>query len=128
METGVRVQNKETGKVGHVINDSFRCCSDNEIMVVYEGTTCGSGTDRELLSKVEQTKPVPNFHKCGGGRGADCCIFLVVSGKGFECERFTSLRDTLIFRSMHAERNPAAPYPDCMKFPEKGEEDGQNTT
>ena len=117
MKTGTRVLNTESGKIGHVINDSFRCCGDDEILIVYEGSNCGCGTDRSLLEEAEQIKHIPDFKKCGGGRGADCCIFLTVSGSdGFVCERFSSLRDALIFKAMKAKRNPPKPYPECMKF------------
>ena len=41
MKTGTKVQNMENLKVGHVIDDSFRCCGDDEILIVYEGSNCG---------------------------------------------------------------------------------------
>jgi len=63
---------------------------------------------------MDHTKPDPI--KCGAGRGEECCIFLTAGSKGFECERFGSLRDMLISRTMNAKRNPEEPYPQCMKF------------
>lgn len=116
MEIGTRVLNKKNGKAGYVINDSFGCCSDGETLVVYEGTTYGLGTDTELLEETMQIPQIPDHIKCGAGKGEDCCIFLTISGQGFKCERFTSLRDSLIFKTMNAKRNPEEPYPDCMKF------------
>jgi len=115
MKTGTRVLNTESGKIGHVINDSFRCCGDNETLIVYEGTSCGFGTDQSLLEETEQIEHIPDLEKCGAGRGGECCIFLTVSGDGPCCERFTSLRDNLIFKTMTAKRDPPEPYPLCMK-------------
>lgn len=115
MKTGTRVMNKE-GQMGHVINDSFRCCGDNEVLVVYDGTNTGLGTDEGSLEEVEQAILIPDIEKCGGGRGKECCIFLTMSGDGPCCEKFTPLRDSLIFKTMSAKRNPIEPYPKCMKF------------
>lgn len=60
----------------------------------------------------------PDFKKCGGGKGADCCIFLTVGEDGFCCERFSSLRGLLISKipTMTAKRNPPVEisYPECM--------------
>ena len=111
-----RVRSKETGEMGFVINDSFGCCSPNEDLVVYDGTNTGWGTDQRLLEVVEFEKPIPDPVKCGAGKGAECCIFITAGPTGFECERFTGLRDSLIFKTMRAERDPKEPYPLCMKF------------
>ena len=116
MKTGMRVKNTRDGREGYVINDSFRCCSDKEDLVVYEGTNCGYGTDRKILEEVGGIVPIPDLVRCGAGRGNECCIFLTISGNGSCCERYGSMRDTLIFRTMTAERNPVEPYPECMKF------------
>jgi hypothetical protein len=113
-----RVRNKETGEYGFVITDSFGCCSDEELLVVYDGTNTGCGTDEDLLQTVGFDIPNPIPAKCGAGRVKECCIFLVAGKDGFTCERFTPLRDSLIFRTMTAERNPEEAYPDCMKFGE----------
>ena len=111
-----RVKNKETDEMGFVIMDSFGCCGPFEDLVVYDGTNTGDGTDKRLLEVVEFEDQIPDPHKCGAGRGRECCIFLTAGPDGFKCERFTDLRDTLIFRTMTAERNPEEPYPLCMKF------------
>ena len=116
MKTGIRVKNTETGKFGHIINDSFGCCDNTEELVVYDNTTYGSGTNRELLEEISETLSIPDFTKCGAGQGADCCIFITVGSDGLTCERFTSLRDSLIFKTMNAKRHPEEPYPQCMKF------------
>jgi len=111
-----RVRNKETGEEGFVIMDSFRCCSSEEDLVVYDGSSHGYGTDRDLLEEISFVCPSPDVKKCGAGRGDDCCIFITVGPDGVACERFTDLRNTLIFKSMTAKRNPAEPYPECMIF------------
>ena len=116
MKTGTRVKNRVDGQMGYVIVDSFRCCSDEEDLVVYDGSKIGFGTDKKILEEVEWIMPIPDLFKCGGGKKEDCCIFLTLSGDGPCCERFTSLRDSLIFKTMSAKRNPVEPYPECMKF------------
>jgi hypothetical protein len=116
MIVGTKVQNIKTGEYGHIIQDTFQCCTGNEDLVVYDGTDFGSGTDRSLLVEVSEKKPIPDPIKCGAGRGSDCCIFLSFGSNGFECERFSSLRDNLIFKTMVAKRHPKEPYPVCMIF------------
>ncbi len=111
-----RVRNKETGKFGFVITDSFGCCDLTELLVVYDNTNTGEGTETEVLETVDFTDPKPIPEKCGAGRGKECCIFLTADKTGFVCERFTELRDALIFKTMTAERNPEEVYPECMKF------------
>ncbi len=51
---------------------------------------------------------------CGMGRGADCCIFIVVGGGGFECAR-ESMGEQLRRNqpNMNAKRMPTEPIPDC---------------
>jgi len=116
-----KVKNIETGKEGFVIDDSFRCCDASEDLVVYDGTKHGSGTDRTLLKEVPFVLPIPDLTKCGAGQGKYCCIFITVGPNGSVCERFTALRNTLIFRTMTAKRNPEQPYPKCMVFADKKE-------
>jgi len=116
MKVGTRVRNKLTGAIAHVVSDSFGVCGDSEELLVYDGTSYGCGTDKDEIEEIEQIVPIPNPEECGAGKGEKCCIFLTVSAKGFECERFSGLRDTLIFRTMNAKRHPEEPYPDCMEF------------
>ena len=117
MRIGTKVLNNETKEVGYVIRDTFGCCIPSETLVVYEGTNTGLGTDSILLTPVIPNPPhKPDPKKCGAGRGEECCIFLTVSGNEFNCERFSDLRDNLIFRKMVSERNPKEPYPVCMIF------------
>jgi hypothetical protein len=102
-------------KIGVVISDDFGCCGPDEVMVVYEGTTFGDGTDFRELENLGPEKPVADPEKCGAGKGPECCIFLAMS-RGFTCERFGHLRNTLIFRkeSMKAKREPTAMFPKCQ--------------
>ena len=116
MKIGIKVLNKLDGRIGHVINDSFGCCSDEEELIVYERTNTGLGTDREILEEMEETIPIPDLVKCGAGKGKECCIFLTISDDSPCCERFISMRDQLLFKTMSAERDPIEPYPECMKF------------
>lgn len=52
---------------------------------------------------------------CGMGRGADCCIFLVVGADGFECARESDMAGALVARQpeMTSKRMPTAPIPEC---------------
>ncbi len=116
MNIGTRVRNKQTNKFGHIIADQFGCCGETEELVVYDDSSFGLGTDRELLIKASGASHVPDMQKCGAGKGKECCIFLTVGVDGPCCERFTPLRNALIFKKMTAERDPEEPYPKCMKF------------
>ncbi len=103
------------GQLGVVCPDFMNCCEPGEIPVVYDGASGFMGTDEALLEVVGPENAIADPKKCGAGREADCCIFLVVGPKGFECERFGSLRFTLIFKkdTMHAKREPTALFPRC---------------
>ena len=63
-------------------------------------------------------KVVPDPRKCGAGRKAECCIFLVCGANGFECGRESaSLKHHLVANrlNMTAQRTPDEAYPQCMK-------------
>ncbi len=117
METGTIVEHKTTGRQGVVVNDNFAACTPEETPVVFWGTTYFEGTPTSELDPLGEYQATPNLHKCGAGRKAECCIFLTMGPNGVCCERFSSMRDTLIFKVMSAERNPPEPFPDCMIFP-----------
>ena len=107
---------KPTGKEGVVISNSFGCCSSDETAVVFWGETFFLGMLTDRLEAIGEYEATPDLHKCGAGRGADCCIFLTVGPDGPCCERFSTMRDTLIFKTMTAEREPPEPFPECMIF------------
>lgn len=109
-----RVRCTEDGAEGFAIRDSFQCCDEYEELVVYDNTNVGCGTLKSLLVEIPFIVPIPDLKKCGAGKGDKCCIFLTVGKDGFNCERFTELRDALIFRTMNAKRDPKEPYPHCM--------------
>ncbi len=110
-----RVKRLSDGKMGTVCPDCMNCCLDDEVPVVYDGTTGFLGTARGGLESLGPENAVPEPDKCGMGQGGDCCIFLTAGPAGFCCERFSSLRWSLVFKNgMTAQRHPAAPYPDCM--------------
>lgn len=58
---------------------------------------------------------------CGIGHGANCCIYLTVSGTGFCCEKITEIGKLLFQKAsvgdMSARRIPdiTTPFPDCQK-------------
>jgi hypothetical protein len=117
----MKVQNTQTGQYGHVVDDIMGCCSEDEVPVVYDEATAFEGTDKTLLVSVPEIEPEPDLIRCGAGQGEECCIFLTVGGEGPCCERFTRLRNALLSRNMNAKRNPPEPWPECMKFPKRGE-------
>ena len=116
LSEGHIVKHKETGAQGVAVSDFMNCCSDTETPVVWNGEKAFEGTDTGLLEDLGAENAIPDPVKCGAGKGADCCIFLVAGPKGFECARYQSLRYSLIFRkdSMNAKREPVEAYPACM--------------
>lgn len=115
---GKKVKNVKTNLVGVVVSDPYGCCDSHEVPVVYEGTTAFLGTDINILKELEDESPKADLIGCGAGKGKDCCIFLTVGKDGPECQRFTSLRNTLIFKKekMNAQREPTEMYPKCMTW------------
>lgn len=112
---GTLVRRKEDGKPGVAVTDPFNCCSDNEVPVVYEGSTAFLGTDEDKLEAVGPENAVADLTRCGAGRGAECCKFLVVGADGPECQRFGRLRYTLMFNhAMTAQREPLELFPACQ--------------
>lgn len=64
---------------------------------------------------------IADFHKCGAGRGAECCAYLVGGGEGAECGREQPGIASHVVRrvaedSMRAQRLPKELWPECMKF------------
>ncbi len=115
MVLGTVVKNTITKKKGVVITDRFGVCSPEEILVVYDGTSSGLGTDHESLEIIGPENAVADLEKCGANT-KECCIFLTMAASGPECDRFGSLRDNIIFREnqMNATRHPTQMYPECQ--------------
>lgn len=66
--------------------------------------------------------PLPaSFDLCGAGTDT-CCRFLVVSGEGPECARFTDLHVTIVERPMNASFVPSES--DCQSERRKAAIDG----
>ncbi len=57
-----------------------------------------------------------DLDKCGAGKEAECCVFLMAGPDGIECARGTGLHDTLVERipTMTAKRYPTIEYPYCQ--------------
>lgn len=111
---GTKVKNMETGQIGVAVRDLYGCCTTDEVPVVYEGELGFLGTDHVLLENLGPENAIADLQKCGAGKGADCCIFLTAGAGGACCERFSSLRDSLICKDMTAKRQPTELWPDCM--------------
>lgn len=115
MKVGTRVQHVETDKMGIVALDVMSCCDLNEVPVVWDGFGYLDATDADKLKDMGPVDHKPEYSGCGAGKGADCCIYLVMGFGGFECQRFGPLRNSLMFKSgMKAQRVPEEVYPDCM--------------
>ena len=116
MKTGTLVRNTDTGIIGVVVDDSFGCCSKEEVPVVYEGVTYSSGTPLENLEDLGPENARADLKKCGAGQEEKCCIFLAIGKNGVECQRFGSLRISIILRkeSTTAKREPTQLFPNCQ--------------
>jgi len=116
-KSGLIVKNVSTGQIGVTCNDlpgMLSCNGPEEVTVIYDGSSCGSGTDWKKLTIIGKEEAKADLKKCGAGRGAEACIFLTVRSGGVKCERFSSLRWDLIFRTMNAKRNPEKLFPACQ--------------
>ena len=116
--TGHQVQFSENGRLGMAVDDLMNRCADFETPVVWDGEGAFSGTNTADLKDLGIPNHIPYHSKCGSGRGAECCIYLTVGADGFRCERFSSMRHTLSFRTMNSKRDPKEVYPNCMIFEE----------
>lgn len=110
------VRSKNDGAIGVTVDDPWGACSSEETPVVYFGQEGFLGTLTSELEVLGPEEAKPDPAKCGMGKGASCCIFLTAGPGGFECERFSSLRSTLIAKAkdMTAKRHPAVAFPACM--------------
>lgn len=104
------------GRRGVTCSDFMNCCSPDETPVVFDGESAFIGVLTTQLVVIGPEHAVPDPKRCGAGQQAQCCIFLTVGPTGFECERFSSLRHTLIFKksTMSAKREPVILYPGCF--------------
>jgi hypothetical protein len=111
------VEHVPTGRRGATVSDLASACGPDEVPVVYDGETAFEGTSTAEIKVLGPDDAVADLVRCGAGRGAECCIFLVVGAGGPECARFTrGLHWTLVFRreQMQARREPRALYPGCL--------------
>ena len=126
IKLGVVVKHIETGKKG-VISTGGHYFPGEGVAVVYEGNTSFVMTTEDRLEVLREENAIPNIHKCGAGRGAECCIFLLVGGDGIECSRFAKERDAVIAMfnkpGHSAARHPTQMYPACMTHPGKDGKD-----
>ncbi|MGI9295983.1 MAG: hypothetical protein ACR2PS_18525 [Pseudomonadales bacterium] len=110
-----RVKNSVTGKTGTTCPDLMGCCGPDELAVVYDGEEGFLGTAEAELEILGPEDARPDFDQCGGGKGANCCVFLTAGPDGLCCERFSELRWSLFLNNdMTAQRKPTKPYPGCM--------------
>jgi hypothetical protein len=105
---------EKDGRRGVTVPDFMTCCLDSETPVVWAGEDFLEGIQTDTLTVVGDEGAVADPAKCGAGKGAECCIFIVDGPLGFSCERHGELRYSLIFKTMTARREPNAPFPDCQ--------------
>jgi len=103
LPAGTMVRNKDNGKIGVVVFDSFGCCSSNEIPVEWDGQTGVEGTDWRILEILEVIKPKVNFKKC-----KDCIFY---NGR---CLRYTPGRIAMLYNENKGKRIPKRIYPHCQ--------------
>lgn len=117
MACGIKLQtvvkDTATGRLGVVCPDLMGCCADNETPVVFNGETSFEGTPTQQLEIIGPENAIADPKKCGAG-SEECCIFLTCGATGFNCERHSTLRYTLMFKEMKAKRHPAEPFPLCQ--------------
>lgn len=114
MDPQTVVKHKPTGRMGVVVMDRWGCCDDSETPVVFEGTNYFTGIPTKELDIIRIENAIADAEKCGAGRGEETCIFLVFGGGKFECQRFGSMRDSLLSQNMRAKRHPIELYPGCQ--------------
>ncbi len=104
------------GRRGVTCPDLMACCPSGTTPVVWDGEDAFEGTETGTLKVLGPERAQPDARRCGAGLGQDCCIFLTLGADGFCCERFGSLRHTLMFRkeTMSAKRQPTALFPACF--------------
>lgn len=121
MDLGTKIRNIDTDSIGVVVSDIANCCEHDEIPIEYEGDNYFTGTDVNKLESLGPLNPEAEFKGCGGGKREKCCKFLTAGPNGLDCERFSSLRNTLIFKNgMSAQRQPSEPYPECKNQSKEG--------
>lgn len=112
-----RVRVKSTGELGVICPDLQGMLTDtlDGVPVVMDGM----GTTQEVsMGDLESLGPEGAVcdDECGIGQGAKCCIFVSFGAPdGFQCQRYGSLRWSLMFRKdkMTSQREPTEPYPNC---------------
>jgi hypothetical protein len=109
---------EKEGKRGVVCHDCM-VCGDDETPVVWDCSDGFVGTNTDSLTVIGPENAVADPEKCGAGKGEDACKFLVFGAEGERCERYGSLRYSLMFRQMTAKREPILPYPQCQLEPRK---------
>lgn len=119
---GTKVQNIETGAFGIIVDDTYKSCGADEVVVVYDGEQLGDMASVAILKDLGPEYARADLRKCGFGQKETCCIFLTTprthSGNpnDCQCERFGPLRTEIIenIQDRIAKRWPTEPYPKCQ--------------
>ncbi|NTU98584.1 hypothetical protein HGA64_01070 [Candidatus Falkowbacteria bacterium] len=119
MNSKTIVRRKSDGLQGVVcFDEEKRQRPEGVVTVVYEGRSSVDVVKVDEVEEIGQENAVPCFNKCGAGRGASCCIFLVGEAGDLKCARHSEFRQILIARSRkpssHAKRLPVEMYPNCQ--------------
>jgi len=109
-----------SGKIGVICADlpgMMNCNEPDQVSVVFEDETIVQGRNWETLSIIGKENAeigMNEVEKCGAGTGESCCIFLTFESGEPKCERYGSIRTTLIMTPMRAKRHPTGLYPACQ--------------
>lgn len=116
LQTGIKVKNKKDGRVGVIINDAFKCCGENELLIVYDDDPLALGADINDLEYLGPENAVADPEKCGANQNGKCCLFLAQDPFGYACTRFTPRRDGVILNAngKNLKRIPTKMYPFCQ--------------
>src|SRR5262245_36289406 len=107
IEPGTLVEVIQDGKRGVVIPDRWDVCAPEETLVVLEDAEYGMGIDTEWLRVIGPDPAKADPQLCGAGKGEDACVFLGFGGTGgWQCLRFSSLRQHLLDTPLKAKRRP----------------------
>jgi hypothetical protein len=119
MRPGTIVKDSVSGEVGVVVVDPWNEYTDSQVAIVTD--TSNDMPVKAEEGRLEQTGPyqreVSQVEDCGLKAGRLCCRYLGKRSDGvFSCNRFTTLRNLLIFGDQEAQGQPLRLLPpDCQK-------------
>jgi hypothetical protein len=115
---GTIVAIKDTDTRGVVMGDDILNLffdDEKEVTIMMEDGTFAPSVPLGDLIIIGPEAAKADLFECGGGKGAECCIFLTVGALGPECARRGPAYLDLVSREdMGAKRRPARIFPRCQ--------------